>query len=181
MKSSFLSALALGAFSLSALAGGAVAHAQTPPTRFYGTLSINGAVAPSGTTVTAYVNGNACGSVTTSDEGRYVLDAISSGTQEGCGNDGDAVTFQIGDGTAEQLGTFGTGNFALLDLSVGGGPAATSEVPPPPSTDTPPPSDAPPADAPPADAPPSDAPPADAPPVDAPPVDAPPADAPSEG
>lgn len=93
------------------------AHAQTPPTRFYGALMINGQPAPAGTELKGFVNGQECGSATISEDGKYVLDVMSWGTIEGCGNDEDTVEFQISGVTATPGATFQTGHFVQLDLA----------------------------------------------------------------
>src|SRR5690349_5630149 len=49
-----------------------------PPTRFWGTLTINGALAPIGTRVTAVIDGRDCGSRVTTTGGQYWVDAISA-------------------------------------------------------------------------------------------------------
>ncbi len=103
------------------------AHAQTPPTRFFGALMINGQPAPAGTELKGFVNGQECGSVTISEDGRYVLDVASDGTIQGCGIDEAAVEFQISGVTAAQTGMFQTGHFVELDLT-----ADMSSAPPTP-------------------------------------------------
>lgn len=105
------------------------ARAQTPPARFYGAVTLNGAPAPGGIEIVAYVGEVECGRTTTTDEGRYVLDVNADGTVPGCGTDEAVVRFVVNGVPADQTGVFQTGHFIALDLSVGGAPAAPAEAP----------------------------------------------------
>ncbi len=146
------------------------AHAQTPPARFYGSVTLNGAPAPGGVEIVAYVGELECGRTTTTDDGRYVLDVNADGTLPGCGTDDAPVTFLVNGTPADQTGVFQTGYFIALDLSVGGAPAAPAAGPPPAE-------EAPPEAAPPAEQPPAE----EAPPVEQPGEEAPPpAETPTE-
>ncbi len=56
-------AAALGLFAAAWLAGGA-AHAQPiPPAVYAGSVTLNGAPAPAGTVIVAYIGSTACGTV----------------------------------------------------------------------------------------------------------------------
>lgn len=103
--------------------------AQVPPARFYGSVTLNGAAAPGGVEVVAYVGDVECGRTTTTDDGRYVLDVSADGTVPGCGTDDAPVRFVVNGMPADQTGIFQTGHFIPLDLSVGGAPAAPAETP----------------------------------------------------
>jgi hypothetical protein len=152
-------------------------HAQLPPARFFGSATMGGQAAPAGTEVRAYIGGNECGMGTVNDAGTYVVDVKTlSEDAPYCGYEGVEVTFTIAGQNAFQTGSFQTGYFLALNLSLDG----PVDQPPPlqPSSDAPP--EQPQPEAPPEDAPPSDAPPEDPPPSDAPPEDAPPEDAPPE-
>lgn len=105
------------------------ARAQTPPARFYGAVTLNGAPAPGGIEIVAYVGEVECGRTTTTDEGRYVLDVSADGSVPGCGTDEAVVRFVVNGVPAAQTGVFQTGHFIPLDLSVGGAPAAPAEAP----------------------------------------------------
>jgi hypothetical protein len=105
------------------------ARAQTPPARFYGAVTLNGAPAPGGVEVVAYVGEVECGRTTTTNDGRYVLDVNADGTVPGCGTDDATVRFVVNGVPADQTGVFQTGHFIQLDLSVGGAPAAPAEAP----------------------------------------------------
>jgi hypothetical protein len=107
-----------GAAALIAAAGVSAVHAQpTPPTRFFGKATIDGKPAPDGTTVTAMVGSKACGTGTVTG-GTYMVDVKSASTEPGCGTDGASVAFQVGSARASQTGTFQTGAFVPLDLTV---------------------------------------------------------------
>jgi hypothetical protein len=124
----------VGAFALVAAAGISTVAAQpTPPNRFFGTATIDGRPAPDGTTVTAFVGANACGTGSVVG-GQYQVDVASASTRSGCGTDGATVTFQIGSARAAQTGTFMTGAFTPLNLTA---TQATPTPTPPPPTPTP--------------------------------------------
>lgn len=114
----FVPLIALLAFASAALASHPVT-AQVPPTRFYGTVFIGGGIAPPGTEVRAFVNGNECGFVVMDrDDGLYVLDVAHDSTVAGCAlNDGDLVAFSINGAPAAQESAFGQGMFINIDLS----------------------------------------------------------------
>lgn len=97
-----------------------VSVAQTPPTRFFGTLLIDGALAPPGTEVKAFINGVECGSRLTEIEGVYYVDAAHDNTTAGCGIDemDMDVSFTVNGYPAAEIGKFVQGVFAELNLSV---------------------------------------------------------------
>lgn len=106
-----------GAFAMVAAAGVSAVHAQpTPPTRFFGTATVDGRPAADGTTVTASVGTNACGTGQVTG-GAYTVDVASASTRSGCGTDGATVTFTVGSARATQTGTFQTGAFVSLNLT----------------------------------------------------------------
>ncbi len=149
-------------------------RAQTPPARFYGSVTLNGAPAPGGVEIVAYVGDVECGRTTTTDDGRYVLDVSADGSVPGCGTDDATVRFVVNGMPADQTGVFQTGYFIPLDLSVGGAPAAPAQEAPP--SEQPPAEAAPPAEQPPSEA----APPAEQPGEEAPPPAEMPAEMPME-
>lgn len=91
-----------------------------PPNRFYGSLTIDGAPAPVGTTVTALIGGKECGSRATDAAGQYWVDAAGSGQISGCGNPGAEVSFRVGSRTAAEKAQWNGGVFSKLDLTVSG-------------------------------------------------------------
>jgi hypothetical protein len=120
------SALVVGVTSV-----GAQAPGSPPAVRYYGTVTLNGAPAPSGATVTAQSAaspGTTCGTGNVGTNGSYFVDINAIG---GClGN----VSFTVNGQKANQTGTApaNAGSAARLDLTVSAAtPAAT---PPPPPT-----------------------------------------------
>lgn len=127
-----------GAAALLAATGVSAVHAQpTPPTRFFGKATIDGRPAPDGTTVTAMVGSKVCG-IGTVTGGTYMVDVKSASTEPGCGTEGASVAFQVGSARASQTGTFQTGAFVPLDLTV----SQATPTPTPVRTPTPAPSPA---------------------------------------
>ena len=136
--------------------------AQSPPTRFWGIVTINGEIAPPGTEVRGFVQGNECGFTTSIEDGLYVLDVADENTVPGCGYLDVEVTFTVNGIAAAETSFFTPGAFREVNLSI-----TTDGAPPPPPGETPP-SDPPPEEPPPSDPPPSDPPPEE-PPSDPPP------------
>jgi hypothetical protein len=119
-----------GALAMVAAAGVSAVHAQpTPPTRFFGTVTLDGRAAPDGTAITAFIGTNNCGSGTVTG-GAYTVDVASASTKAGCGTDGAKVSFNVGTAKATQEGTFQTGAFVSLNLT------ATQATPTPTATPT---------------------------------------------
>ena len=87
----------------------------TPPSRFAGSVSINGQAAPTGTAVIALIGGVICGSGAVNAAGTYVLDvdAIDS-----CGSSGLIVVFEINGVKAAESGTWKNDQLTVLNLSV---------------------------------------------------------------
>ena len=148
---------------------GGVSAQNAPPARFYGALTIDGAPAPAGTQVQAFVGEFDCTLPVSIErgEGQYVVDVQSDANMPGCGFEGAAVQFYVNGFPAEPVGTFETGHFIQLDLFVN-----TGAAPPPPAE--------PPAEAPPAEIPPEEIPPEEVPPEEIPPAEMPPEEPPAE-
>ena len=87
----------------------AVVFAQSPPHRFFGTVTVNGLTAPSGTAVSAVIDGVEQGSTTVDTDGKYIMDV-----SQGSGND---IVFQIDQLTATQTASWEKGMATLLDLT----------------------------------------------------------------
>ncbi len=121
---SLLAVLALGA---------SVAAAQAPPAppaRFLGTVTVNGAPAATGTTVTAMVGTATCGTTTVATangEQRYTLDvpALDASLAPGCGTDNATVTFIVGGKTANETGSWKSFQLNQLNLTVSSAASAT--------------------------------------------------------
>jgi hypothetical protein len=111
------------------------AQPPSPPNRFFGSVTLDGAPAAAGTVVSAQIGGVECGSTTivTGETFAYILDAVSDGEISGCGSAGASVTFLVGGNAADQTATWTSGDFTQLDLT------ASSAAPPPVQPTTPPP------------------------------------------
>jgi len=112
----------------SLMAASVSAQPPTPPNRFFGAVTLNGAVAPAGTDVSASIGGTVCGQTTVQADGTYVLDVVSSGQTAGCGTEGASVSFAVG-GSPAGTATWSSGQFTNLDLA--GAPAPPPTVAPP--------------------------------------------------
>ena len=79
---------------------------QFPPNRFFGTVTVNGQAASTGTTVTAKIGDTDCGTTTVTSGGNYVIDVPGVTINPNCGRNGQStVTFQVGSQTAAQTAT----------------------------------------------------------------------------
>ncbi len=87
----------------------------TPPSRFVGSVLINGEQAPMGTTVLAQIDGVICGSGAINTAGKYVLDIEAS---ESCGSLGVIITFQVNGIQVKESGTWKNDQLSVLDLTV---------------------------------------------------------------
>ncbi|WP_292727622.1 hypothetical protein [Methanoculleus sp.] len=118
------------------LVAGAAAGDATPalPHVFYGGVTIAGSPAPAGTVITATIGGTECGSVQTTNAGRY------SSPDESLGNRlivmatsdqaGATITFYVNGVAAHETATFASGAVTALDLTA----AAGESTPTPTST-----------------------------------------------
>jgi hypothetical protein len=92
-----------------------------PPSRFAGSVTIDGQPAPAGTPIEARVGDVSCGVSTVFVQGgqaRYVIDVASAVSQPGCGTAGATVTFIVGGTKAPQSGTWRNYELAQLDLAL---------------------------------------------------------------
>jgi hypothetical protein len=121
--------------AITLLVAGAVAG-PVLPAEYYGTVTINGNPAPAGTVVTAVINNQVAGSITTTNSGIYggagtfAQRLVVAGTENG-----QTIQFQINGRKAAQTSTFQSGGtnplFSLsVEYSPGTTPAATTAVPP---------------------------------------------------
>lgn len=141
--------LRLTAALVTVLAGGALVsrmnfvHAQgSPPSIFYGSLTVDGAPAATNTPVIAEINGKDCGGsyqpATPLTAGRYAVKALGATDIQGCGTEGSIVLFRLGSRYAAQTGAFSSGAFINVDLTVSGPGTRPSVATPSPSpTDSP--------------------------------------------
>jgi hypothetical protein len=108
LKMRFLGLLAVMALLL---ALPAVASAQqVPPHIFVGTVEVNGLAAPQGTQVRAMVDGQQAGATTVGANGRYTNLQVA-------GTPGAAITFMVGNLTAQQTATWQQGELVMLNLT----------------------------------------------------------------
>ncbi len=131
--------LLLAGLSVALVLGAAPAGAQLPPTRVFGTVTVDGQPAPAGTVVQAFIGEKLCGEGVVrriSDDLPlgYVVDVAGATQVEGCGTDGATIAFRVGGVLANETATFATGTFIRLDLTVRGQVAT-----PTPGAPTPPP------------------------------------------
>ena len=97
----------------------AVAFAQAvPPHIFIGSVTVNGLNAPSGTVVSAVIDGVEQGNTTVSNAGSYTLQV-----SQGSGTD---VVFMVDTLTASETATWQQGGADVLNLTAGAGAAVTS-------------------------------------------------------
>jgi hypothetical protein len=121
----WLAVVGVGIASAALAAGGGQAGAQTPPTRAFGLVTIEGRPAPPGTAVQALIGEKVCGEgtvrrVSDAIPVGYVVDVAAATQTPGCGTDGDTITFKVGGVTANEKTEFRTGTFVRLDLTVSG-------------------------------------------------------------
>lgn len=120
--------LAAGLLAAASLQSG-VSLAQSPPTRFYGAILINGVPAPADTEIKALINGNECGVRLTPAEGIWVVDAADESAIPGCGTQDAEVIFLVNGQQANQTGLFSQGAFVEVGLTVGEGDAVAPPLP----------------------------------------------------
>jgi len=93
-----------------------------PPSRFVGTVTVDGKPATPGTVITAYVGSTVCKVTQVQQigaESRYTIDvpALDPGATPNCGTDGAVVTFYIGDKVAAETGRWRNYDINILNLS----------------------------------------------------------------
>ena len=111
--------------ALSAGAAARTAAQPQPPHRFFGPVTLDGATPPPGTAVLAFIGDRQCGTGEVRQDGRYLVDVLSTSQIPGCGTDGATITFQVGGVPARETATYRTGNITELALT------AASAPPPP--------------------------------------------------
>lgn len=106
---------------------GPLQAAPALPTSFYGTVQIDGAPAPIGATIFAWINGAQIATTTVFDASGtavYRIDVLGddpdTATIEG-GVAGDMITFQVAGAMATQNATWERGGYQNLDLTEGQG------------------------------------------------------------
>ena len=105
-----------------ALAGRAQAQ-SLPPSRFFGSVTIDGKPAPWGTVVVAEINGTTCSrpkEFPLSADVDYGVDVDGASVIPGCGMDDAIVFFRVGERYADQVGSWAGAMFIRLDLTIRG-------------------------------------------------------------
>ena len=103
--------------------GSALAESPpAPPSRFAGSVLVDGVAPPAGTRIEARIGSTTCGVTTTFNQGteaRYVVDvpALDPGATPNCGTDGATITFLIGDKLARETGSWDNANLSVLNLT----------------------------------------------------------------
>lgn len=118
----------------------------TPPSRFAGSVTLDGAPVAPGTVITAVIGSASCGATSTYTSGAeawYNLDvpALDPGASPNCGTDGASVTFFVGAIKAKEVGSWKNYELSVLNLTAetpkpspspsapGGTPVATPKAP----------------------------------------------------
>jgi hypothetical protein len=101
----------------------------SPPSRFVGSVTVNGSPAAAGTIVEARIGGTACGVGTVfmnGAEARYTLDspALDPAQSPACGVDGSTVQFYVGGQLANETGSWANYRLNTVNLTVA--PVATT-------------------------------------------------------
>lgn len=115
-------AMVLGTVAALTASGAFAQSPPNPPSRFAGTVKVNGQNAAAGTTVEARVGAASCGITTVflaSGEARYVLDSPEGNAQTapGCGSDGSNVTFLVGGVVAAESAPWRNYTLNVLNLT----------------------------------------------------------------
>lgn len=118
--------LALAAALLLALASFSVSLAQSPPnppSRFVGSVTVDGAPAPAGTLVEVRIGASTCGVTTVfmaSGEARYSVDspALDPSTAPNCGTEASVVSFYVGGRLAAQTAQWRNWELNQVNLTV---------------------------------------------------------------
>jgi hypothetical protein len=118
-----LAVLVLGATALLQANGAMAESPPNPPSRFVGSVKVNGANATAGTSVEARIGSASCGVSTVfiaGSEARYVIDspALDPGANPNCGTDGATVTFLVGGQPAAETGTWHNYQLNTVNLTV---------------------------------------------------------------
>jgi hypothetical protein len=99
-----------------------------PPSRFAGTVLVDGAKPAAGTVIQARIGNTSCGTTTVTGDGNYVVDvpALDPGATPNCGTDGATVSFWIGDKLAQQTGSWANYKLSVLNLTYTTPPTPTA-------------------------------------------------------
>ncbi len=120
---------------ISAFASASAESPPNPPSRFVGTVLVDGAAPPAGTSITAKIGVTTCSVTSTFNTGaasNYKTDvpALDPGATPNCGTDGATVTFYIGDKLAKETGKWVNSQLSVLNLTYVTPPTATPSTTP---------------------------------------------------
>jgi hypothetical protein len=107
-----------------AMLGTALADSPpAPPSRFVGSVTVNGAPAPAGAAITAVIGSTTCGTASvfmSGSEARYTLDspALDPGATPNCGTDGATVSFTVNGQRANETGVWHSYQLNTVNLTV---------------------------------------------------------------
>ncbi len=87
-----------------------------PPCRFHGTVLLNGAAAPSGTVITAIIEGYGYTAIAVMSGGSSIYD-LQIPVPQGISYAGKAVTFKVGSATAVQVSAWEWGGNVVQNLT----------------------------------------------------------------
>jgi len=87
-----------------------------PPCRFHGTVTLNGAAAPSGTVITVIIEGYGYTATVQMAAGSSTY-SITIPKATGVSYEGKAVTFRVGSAAAVQVSAWSMGGNVLVDLT----------------------------------------------------------------
>ncbi len=118
--------IALAAALLLALASFSATLAQSPPnppSRFVGSVTVDGAPAPAGTVVEVRIGASTCGVTTvfmSGGQARYAVDspALDPSTAPNCGTEASVVSFYVGGRLAAQTAPWRNWELNQVDLTV---------------------------------------------------------------
>lgn len=118
-----MAAFVLAAMAMLSIASASAQSPPNPPSRFVGSVLVNGAAATAGTAIEARIAGATCGATTVfmaSGQARYVLDspALEPANNVNCGVDGSVVTFFVGGVQAAETGIWRNYQLNTVNLSV---------------------------------------------------------------
>jgi len=112
-----------GAVAMLAVSAAFADSPPAPPSRFVGSVTVNGTPATAGTSIEAHIGSTTCGVTSVflaSGQSRYTLDspALDPGATPNCGTDGASVTFWVGGVQANETGAWHSYQLNTVNLTV---------------------------------------------------------------
>jgi len=143
LKRTFAGVVLAGAMTMLAVSSAFADSPPAPPSRFVGSVTVNGAPATAGTSIEAHIGSTTCGVTSvfmSGSEARYTLDspALDPGATPNCGTDGATVTFFVGGVQANETGAWHSYQLNTVNLTVSSAttPTATATTTTVPTTPT---------------------------------------------